>query len=46
MIFHQLIGRVLDDFGVIVECCCFLVDVVYVVMDGTCHQVIGSRLEE
>ena len=45
MIFHRLIGRVLDDFGVIVECCCLAVGVV-MMMDGTCHLVIGLRLEE
>ena len=45
MIFHRWIGRVLDDFGVIVEWCCLAVGVV-MMMDGTCHQVIGLRLEE
>ena len=44
MIFHRLIGRVLDDFGVIVEW--RLVDDVVMMMDGTCHLVIGLRLEE
>ncbi len=43
MIFHRLIGRVLDDFGVRVEW--RLVDVV-MMMDGTCHQVIESMPEE
>ena len=45
VIFHRLIGRVLDDFGVIVEWW-RLVDVVMMMMDGTCHLVIGSRPEE
>ena len=46
MIFHQLIGRVLDDFGVIVEYWRLVVDVVTMMMDGTCHRVIELRLEE
>ena len=48
MIFHQLIGRVMDDFGVIVEYwrLVYIVMMMMMMMDGTCHQVIELRLEE